>query len=160
MNGRSLDLFALLAGLFWAASTTIAAPADTANFIARSFPEKVGPFARVEVTTNDAAIQGDVMGTATAKYVSGATTIEWTGTQFAAPDQAFAALETMIKSHEGEGVGISSVKNVEGKIRYAVIETPEGITCCWVNKQRQNFFFVATGKQPEIETFMRLQNTW
>jgi hypothetical protein len=76
------------------------------------------------------------------------------------PEQAFAALESTVNSYEKEGAGISSVKNVEGKVRYAVIETPQGIVCCWVNKQCKNFFFVVTGKLPEIESFMRLQTTW
>jgi hypothetical protein len=65
----------------------------------------------------------------------------------------------MMNSYEKEGAGISSVKNVAGKVRYAVIEMPQRIVCCWVNKQRKNFFFVVTGKLPEIESFMRLQAT-
>ena len=112
------------------------------------------------MSKNAAAIQGEFIDAATAKYVSGSNEIEWRGTQFATSDQAFAALETMMTSHDKEGVGISSVKNVEGKVRYAVIEMPEGVICCWVNKQRRNLFFVVTGKLPEIETFMKLQTTW
>ena len=38
-----------------------------------------------------------------------------------------------------EGVGISSV-GVKGKVRYAVIELPDGIVCSWVNKQRKDLF--------------------
>jgi hypothetical protein len=65
-----------------------------------------------------------------------------------------------MRSYEKEGAGISSVRNVAGKVRYAVIEMPQGIVCCWVNKQRKNLFFVVSGKLPEIESFMRLQTTW
>ena len=62
------------------------------------------------------------------------------GTEFAMPEQAFAPLESMMNSYEKEGAGISSVKNVAGKVRYAVIEMPQRIVCCWVNKQRKNSF--------------------
>ena len=146
--------------VFWMALTANASPVEEVNFLAKSFPEKIGPFTRVSVSKNEAAIQGDIIDAATAKYVSGASEIEWSGTQFAASEQAFAALEKMMSSYEKEGAGISSVKNVEGKVRYAVIEMPQGIVCVWVNKQRKDLFFVATGKLPEIETFMRLQTTW
>ena len=149
-----------IASLFWVALTANASAGTETNFLAQSFPEKIGPFARVSVSKNEAAIQGEILDAARAKYVSGASEIEWSGTQFAAPEQAFAALERMMNSYEKEGAGISSVKNVEGKVRYAVIEMPQGIVCCWVNKQRKDLFFVATGKMPEIESFMRLQTTW
>jgi hypothetical protein len=128
--------------------------------LASSFPERVGSFTRISVKKNEAAIHGEVIDAAVAKYAAGASEIEWSGTEFATSDQAFAALEGMINSYPKEGVGISSVKNVAGKVRYAVIELPHGIVCCWVNKRRQRFFFVVTGKLPEIETFMRLQTTW
>ncbi len=137
-----------------------AAAAEETNSLAQSFPERVGEFARVAVRKNDAAAQEGGRESATAKYMSGTSTIQWTGTQFAAPEQAVAALERMINSYEGEGAGISSVKNVEGKIRYAVIETPQRTICCWVNKQRKDLFFVVMGQQPEIETFMHSQTTW
>jgi len=146
--------------VLWVALTANAATAEEANFLARSFPEKIGPFARVSVSKNEAALQGDIIDAARAKYVSDAGEIEWSGTQFAASEQAFAALERMMSSYEKEGAGISSVKNVEGKVRYAVIEMPQGIVCCWVSKKRKDLFFVATGKMPEIESFMRLQTTW
>ena len=126
----------------------------------RSFPEKVGPFTRVAVNKKEAAIQDGVLEAATARYVSEASEIEWSGTQFATSEQAFAAVEKMMATDEKEGAGISSVKNVEGKVRYAVIELPQSVVCCWVNKQRRNLFFVVTGKMPEIETFMKLQTTW
>jgi hypothetical protein len=149
---------ALATGLL-AAFTASASPTDETSFLARSFPEKVGSFARVLVKKNEAAIHGDVIDAAVAKYASGASEIEWSGTEFATPKQAFA-LESMMNSYEKEGAGISSVKNVAGKVRYAVIELPQGIVCCWVNKQRKDFFFVVSGKLPEIESFMRLQTTW
>jgi hypothetical protein len=133
---------------------------DTKNFIAGIFPEKVGPFTRVSVSRNETAIQGEVLDAASAKYVSDAGAIEWSGTQFASAEQAFAAVEKMMAEHQREDIGISSVKNPEGKVRYAVIEMPDGMICCWVNKQRKDLFFVVTGKMPEIETFMRAQMTW
>jgi len=145
----------------WLLLTANVAPAeDTKNFIARIFPEKVGPFTRVAVSRNKAAIQGEILDEASAKYISEAGDIEWTGTQFATSEQAFAAVEKMMASHQREDIGISSVKNPEGKVRYAVIEMPDGMICCWVNKERKNLFFVVTGKLPEIETFMRAQMTW
>ena len=147
---------------FLVASSADASPIDETDFLARSFPEKVGSFARVSVKKDEAAIaiHGEVIDAAVAKYASGASEIEWRGTEFASPEQAFAALESMMNSYQKEGAGISSVRNVAGKVRYAVIEMPQGIVCCWVNKQRKNFFFVVTGKLPEIESFMRLQTTW
>ncbi len=146
-------------GLFLSFAASAAATNET-DFLARSFPEKVGYFARVSVKRNEAAIHGDVIDAATARYASGGSEIEWSGTAFVAPEQAFAALESLMNSYKGDGVGISSIKNVEGKVRYAVIEMPQGIVCGWVNKQRKNLFFVATGKMPVIESFMRLQTTW
>ena len=149
-----------VASMFWVALIASASAGEATNFLARIFPEKIGPFARVSVTKNEAAIQGEILDAVTAKYVSDASEIEWSGTQFATSEQAFAALEKMMTSHQKEGVGISSVKNVEGKVRYAVIEMPDRVVCCWVNKQRKDLFFVATGKLPEIESFMRAQTTW
>jgi hypothetical protein len=145
---------------FSLASSAGASPIDETDFLARSFPEKVGSFARVSVKKNEAAIHGDVIDATVAKYASRVSEIEWSGTEFASSEQGFAPLESMMNSYEKEGAGISSVKNVAGKVRYAVIELPQGIVCCWVNKQRKNFFFVVTGKLPEIESFMRLQTTW
>ena len=149
-----------VASVCWVAFVANASLVEETNFLVPSFPEKIGPFVRVSATKVEAAIRGDVLDAAKAKYVSGAREIEWSGTQFAAPEQAFAALTTIVTSYEKEGAGISSVKNPEGKVRYAVIEMPEGVICCWVHKQRKNLFFVVTGKLPEIETFMRLQTTW
>ena len=149
-----------IASLLWMAFVANASPAGETSFLARSFPEKIGPFTRVSASKNDVAIQGEILDAATAKYASDGGEIEWSGKQYAAAEQAFAALEKMMVSYEREGVGISSVKNVEGKVRYAVIELPDGIVCCWVNKQRKDLFFVVTGKLPEIETFMKLQTTW
>ena len=140
--------------------TANAAHAGETNFLAGSFPEKIGSFTRVSVSRNEAAIQDGILDTASAKYVSEAGDIEWTGTQFATSEQAFAAVEKMMAEHQREDIGISSVKNPEGKVRYAVIEMPDGMICCWVNKQRKNLFFVVSGKLPEIETFMRTQMTW
>ena len=137
-----------------------ASPVEETSFLARSFPDKIGPFTRVSASKNDTAIQGEILDAATAKYASEGGEIEWLGKQYAAAEQAFAALERMMVSYEKEGAGISSVKNVEGKVRYAVIELPESMVCCWVNKQRKDLFFVVTGKLPEIETFMKLQTTW
>ena len=133
---------------------------DPTDFLAQSFPEKVGSFARISATRNAAAIRGDVIDAAVAKYATGANEIEWTGTAFSTSESAFAALEALMNSYQRPDIRISSVKNSEGKVRYAVIETPEKIICGWVNKKRRNLFFVATGKMPEIETFMRLQSTW
>jgi hypothetical protein len=145
----------------WLLLIANAAPADDPkNFIAHIFPEKVGPFTRVSVNRNEAAIQGEILDEASAKYASDAGAIEWTGTQFANSEHAFAALEKVMASHQREDIGISSVKNAEGRVRYAVIEMPEGMICCWVNKERKDLFFVVTGKLPEIETFMRAQMTW
>jgi hypothetical protein len=150
----------MIASALCAGLVANAAAAEEPNSLAQSFPERVGPFARVAVRKNDASAQEGGRESATAKYMSGTSTIQWTGTQFAAPEQAVAALEQMIKSYEGEGAGISSVKDVEGKIRYAVIKRPQRAICCWVNKQRKDLFFVVMGQQPEIETFMRSQTTW
>ena len=149
-----------IVSVFLMALTVNASPVEETSFLARSFPEKVGPFTRVSVSKKEAAIQDGVLDAATAKYVSDASEIEWSGTQFATSEQAFAAVEKMMATYEKEGAGISSVKNVEGKVRYAVIELPQSVVCCWVNKQRRNLFFVVTGKMPEIETFMKLQTTW
>jgi hypothetical protein len=149
-----------IASVLWVTFTASASPVVETSFLARSFPEKIGPFTRVSASKNEAAIQGEILDAATAKYVSDAGEIEWSGTQYASSEQAFAALERMMAAHEKEGTGISSVKNVEGKVRYAVIEMPDGMVCCWVNKQRKDLFFVVTGKLPEIETFMKLQATW
>ena len=154
------NLLIAVASGFLVAFTASAAPADEHNSLAVSFPEKVGSFARVSAKKNETAIHGDVLDAAEAIYASGAGEIKWRGTEFASSEQAFAALESLMNSYPKEGVGISSVKNVAGKVRYAVIELPQGIVCCWVNKRRQNLFFVVTGKMPEIETFMRLQTTW
>jgi hypothetical protein len=137
-----------------------AASAEDPPALASIFPEKVGTFQRVSASKNDSAIHGDIVDAATSKYVSGASEIGWQGTRFATSDQAFEALEKMRSSFEQAGAGISSVKNVEGKVRYAVIETADGVVCCWVNKQYKNLFFVVTGKLPEIEGFMRAQTTW
>jgi len=151
----------VVASVLWMAFVANASPVEETSFLARSFPEKIGPFTRVSASKNDTAIQGEILDAATAKYVSDGGEIEWSGRQYAAVEQAFAALERTMASYEKEeGVGISSVKNVEGKVRYAVIELPESMVCCWVNKQRKDLFFVVTGKLPEIETFMKLQATW
>ena len=82
------------------ALTGSASPIDETDFLVRSFPEKVGSFARVSVKKNKAAIHGDVVDAAVAKYASGASEIEWSGTEFATPEQAFAALESMMRSYE------------------------------------------------------------
>ncbi|MEP6685982.1 MAG: hypothetical protein ABJB22_04325 [Verrucomicrobiota bacterium] len=142
------------------ALASIALAIEEGSFLARSFPEKIGDFARVSVKKDDAAIRGDVTDAAIAKYAAGASEIEWRGMAFFTSEEAFAALERTMNSYNAEGVKFHSVKNVEGKVRYAVIETKEKIVCCWVNKQRKNLFFIATGQLPEIESFMRAQWTW
>ena len=150
----------VVASVLWMAFVANASPVEETSFLARSFPENIGPFTRVSASKDDTAIQGEILDAATAKYASEGGEIEWRGKQYTAAEQAFAALERMMASYEKEGAGISSVKNVEGKVRYAVIELPESMVCCWVNKQRKDLFFVVTGKLPEIETFMKLQTTW
>jgi hypothetical protein len=55
------------------------------------------------VKKNEAAMHGDVIDAAVAKYASGASEIEWSGTEFATLEQAFAALESMMNSYEKEG---------------------------------------------------------
>ena len=78
-----------IASVLWVALTANAASVEEVNFLARSFPEKIGPFARVSVSKNEAAIQGEIIDAAIAKYVFGASAIEWSGTQFATSEQAF-----------------------------------------------------------------------
>lgn len=149
-----------VASLCWLTWTANAGPSGATGFLEPSFLDKIGPFSRVSVSKNEAAIQGEVLDAVSAKYVSGGSEIEWSGTQYAAPEQAFAAVERMTAAAEKNGAGVSSVKNVEGKVRYAVMEFPEGVICCWVSKHRKDLFFVAHGKLAEIDAFMRAQATW
>ena len=159
MSLRTVARLAAFAGIF-GVFVTSACAVDQDQPLASIFPEKIGAFQRVSASKNDSAIQGNVLDAASAKYVSGPSEIGWQGTRFATPDQAFEALENMRSSFEKAGAGVSSIKNVEGKVRYAVIETTDGVVCCWVNKQHKNLFFVVTGKLPAIEGFMRAQTTW
>ena len=84
-----------VASVLWMAVSASASPPEETSFLARSFPEKIGPFTRVSASKNADAIHGEILDAATAKYVSDAGEIKWSGTQFATAEQAFSALETM-----------------------------------------------------------------
>src|SRR6188474_1861605 len=86
--------------IWLAIAVSAAQGGEETNFLAGSFPEKIGSFTRVSVSRNEAAIQDGILDTASAKYVSEAGDIEWTGTQFATSEQAFAAVEKMMAEHQ------------------------------------------------------------
>jgi hypothetical protein len=168
---------AVAAALFFALALNMEAAPDSASAspkpvataspakpvsITQIFPEKVGDFARLSVQPNNAGLYNDVVDSAVAKYAVGPTEITWTATAFTTPEGAFANLETTVASAEKEGAKIQmSVKNTDGKMRFAALEEKRGWAYYWVSKKNRNLFFVVSGRtMAAAKKFVELQQNW
>lgn len=110
---------------------------------------------------NAAAVTGDASDAAEAKYTAGSGEITWTATAFGTPEKAQAMLDTTIDKLKADGAKVTTgINNAEGKVRFALLETTQGPSYCWVNKKQKNLLYVVTGKAPDVAKFMELQTTW
>ncbi len=135
-------------------------PAAASKPLDQSFPEKVGAFPRSAMKKTSASA-AEATDSAEAKYTAPSGEIVWTATAFPAPEKALAALESMIASlTKGGGKIASNINNAEGKVRFAVLQTAQGPTYCWVNKKEKTLLYVVTGKAPDVSKFVELQTTW
>ena len=140
------------------ASAQTAAPASKP--LDQSFPEKVGTFARTAVKKSTASA-ADAADSAEAKYSAPSGDITWTATAFSAPEKAQATLDSTIAGLTKAGGKVATgINNAEGKVRFAVLETPQGPTYCWVNKKEKTVMYTVTGKAPDVSKFVELQTTW
>jgi hypothetical protein len=156
-NGAALA--AAVASLFvlFAAGVSAQAPAKP---LEQTFPETVGTFARSAVKKATASAP-DATDSAEATYTAPSGEITWTAAAFATPEKAHAALDSAITGLTKAGGKVaSSINNAEGKVRFAVLETPQGPTYCWVNKKEKTVMYTVTGKAPDVSKFVELQKTW
>ena len=155
---RALIAATAAAFLLVAAGASAQTPAAASKPLDQSFPEKVGTFARTAVKKSTAA---DATDSAEAKYNAPAGEITWTAAAFASPEKAMAALDSTIASLTKAGGKVATgINNAEGKVRFAVLETPQGPTYCWVNKKEKTVMYTVTGKAPDVSKFVELQTTW
>ena len=142
-------------------SSRAQAPAAASTPLDQSFPEKVGTYARASAKKSAAPSTGGATDSAEAKYTAGSGEITWTATAFATAEEAQAMLGNTIANLEKEGAKVATaIKNAEGKVRFAILETKQGPTYCWVNKKQKNLMYMVTGKAPDVSKFIELQTTW
>jgi hypothetical protein len=135
------------------------APADA--FVAQTFPATVGGFTRASAVMNVATAGTDARNSATAKYTSSAGDVEWKATAFATSESALAVLKTTVDSYVTAGAKVAGTfTNAEGSVRYAALTSGQDLVYCWVDKQQKNPFYLVTGQQPSVGTFMQLQRSW
>ena len=147
----------LLAG----SSIATAQTADTSKPLDQSFPDKVGTYARSAVKKNTAGVTGDATDSAEAKYTAPSGDITWTATAFPTPEQAMAMLTSTLEKMKADGATTgNAINNAEGKVRFAMVETKQGPTYCWVNKKQKNVVYTVTGKAPDLAKFVEAQTTW
>ena len=126
----------------------------------QSFPEKVATFSRTAVNKT-APVAAGATDAATAKYDAPSGEISWTAMTFATPEEAMSALDSTIAGLTKQGAKVSTgINNAEGKVRFAMLETKQGPTYCWVNKKEKTIMYMVTGRAPDLSKFIEMQTTW